>query len=482
MECDQFHIHDAATNEQIWSSGQINDTGAYGPFVSTFRLNFSSFQKKGNYYLLMDGIRSPIFKINDKVYDGSADFLLKYLRQQRCGFNPFLSDSCHKSDGYTIYGPMPDGTHIDVTGGWHDASDYLKYAATSANATFQLLLAYRDHPSVFADQYDASGMPAPNGIPDILDEARWGLNWLMKMHPSENYMFNQVADDRDHAGFRLPTMDSVSYSRGLERPVYFCSGKAQGIFENKNRTTGVASTAGKFASAFALGAEIFYYIDTTFAGVLQEKALSAYEFGREKPGVCQTAPCRAPYFYEEDNWVDDMELAAAEMYSLTGDKDFLDDAYKYSQQEKITPWLGEETARHYQWYPFINIGHYELAQNVPDELKQELADYYQQGIEKVWQRAKDNAFLMGIPFIWCSNNLVAAFITQCYLYRKLSGDSSYLKLETAMRDWLLGCNPWGISMVIGLPPDGNYARDPTFGVHPFVWLQTRWRFARWAGL
>lgn len=460
IECTKFALFKAGSNRQVWSSNRVKSNGAYGAFVKTYRLNFSEFKHEGSFYLKVAEIKSPVFKINNQVYDGTADFLLKYMRQQRCGFNPFLKDSCHTHDGFTIYGPMPDGTNIDVVGGWHDAADYLQYSTTSANATFNLLFAYRENPSAFGDQVDANGLPGPNRIPDVLDEARWGLDWLLKMHPQDDLMFNQIADDRDHSGWRLPTEDTTNYGKRLERPVYFCSGEIQGLKRYKNRATGVASTAGKFASAFALGAQIYANNDHDYANKLKHKALSAFQFGKKKPGVCQTAPCRAPYFYEEDNWADDMELGAAELYALTGKMAFLNDAIKYSQMEPITPWMGADTARHYQWYPFINLGHYELARTASAKLKQELINYYREGIERVWQRGKNNPFLMGVPFIWCSNNLVAAFATQCNLYRKLTGDTSYLELEAAMRDWLFGCNPWGISMVIGLPADGNYAHNP----------------------
>ncbi|MBN1348528.1 glycoside hydrolase family 9 protein, partial [candidate division KSB1 bacterium] len=293
-----------------------------------------------------------------------------------------------------------------------------------------------------------------------LDEARWGLDWLLKMHPRPDWMFNQIADDRDHRGWRLPTEDTTSYGRGRERPVYFCSGEAQGLMAYKNRSTGVASTAGKFASAFALGAEIFETLDPDYADLLRKRALSAWRFGLKKPGVCQTAPCRAPYFYEEDNWVDDVELAAAELYALTKNPMHLEYGRSSSISEPITPWMGADTARHYQWYPFMNIGHFELARIAPAGLSDSLIAFYREGIERVWQRGKDNPFLMGVPFIWCSNNLVTALATQCYLYRSLTGDDRYLSLEAAMRDWLFGCNPWGVSMVINLPQNGVTAHDP----------------------
>ena len=221
--------------------------------------------------------RSPEFEIGDDVYKGAADFCLRYMRQQRSGFNPFLKDSCHTHDGYVLYGEkagIKDSTHVDVVGGWHDASDYLQYASTSANATYHLLMAYRDFPKVFGDEKLANGLDGKNGMADVLDEAKWGLDWLLKMHPKEDWMFNQVGDDRDHIGMRIPKEDST-YGKGYERPVYFVSGEPQQRGKFMNNTTGTSSTAGKFASAFALGSRLFKNIDSGYSWLLEDKSLSA---------------------------------------------------------------------------------------------------------------------------------------------------------------------------------------------------------------
>jgi hypothetical protein len=358
-----------------------------------------------------------------------------------------------------MYGPMPDSTHINVSGGWHDASDYLQYSATSANATYHLLAAYRDFPNVFEDEYAANGLQGSDGIADVLDEAKWGLDWLIKMNPRDDWMFNQLADDRDHHGMRIPKEDSF-YGKGYERPVYFCTGEPQGLGKYKNRATGTASTAGKFSSAFALGSAVFNSIDKTYADSLYHKSIAAYAFGLKKPGACQTAPNLAPYFYEEDNWTDDMELAAINLFDITRSNSYKQASFNYAQQEKITPWLGADTAKHYQWYPFINLGHYELAKNLRGSQQKQIITYYKEGIEKVWNKAKQNAFYRGVPFIWCSNNLTTSFAIQCYWYRKLSGDNSFIELEQACFDWLFGCNPWGTSMVYGLPSSGDTPTDP----------------------
>ncbi len=461
-----FELVDRSNGKKVYEGAAGKAFGAYGPFTQTYRLDFSSFRKPGRYVLKAGGAVSPEIRIGEDVYKGTADFCLRYMRQQRSGFNPFLKDSCHTHDGYTMYGPMPDSTHIDVSGGWHDATDYLQYSTTSANAAWHLLAAWRDFPAAFGDGYQANGLEGKNGRADVLDEAKWGLDWLLKMHPKPDWMFNQVADDRDHAGMRLPKEDSF-YGKGLERPVYFCSGQPQGLLKYKNRTTGVASTAGKFAADFALGYQLFRSVDTGYARVLKEKAFSAIKLGLSKPGVCQTAPGRSPYFYEEDNWTDDMELATASLQPLTDgpaknkkEKPYREMANDFSKMEPVTPWLGKDTARHYQWYPFINLGHYELAKQTGSADRERLTGYYKEGIERVWNKARQNAFYRGVPFIWCSNNLTVAFAIQCYWYRELSGDESFNELEQANVDWLFGCNPWGTSMVYGLPAWGDTPTDP----------------------
>ena len=97
------------------------------------------------------------------------------MRQQRCGFNPFQRDSCHVKDAYVRYHPEKEGQHIDVRGGWHDAADLLQYTTTSANAIYQMMLAWQQCPDAFGDHYQANGLKGANGIPDLIDEIYWGL-------------------------------------------------------------------------------------------------------------------------------------------------------------------------------------------------------------------------------------------------------------------------------------------------------------------
>jgi len=500
LELKQFSIHDALTNKELAVFNTVTNWGIFQSCQSNYILDFSSFQLQGAFYIKAGLIYSPTIFINKNTYLGSSDFLLNYMRQQRCGYNPSLNALCHQHDGYEVYGETPtvvettetgkttnrsykrnfqsreteptsSDKFVDVRGGWHDASDYLQYGTTSANAVYQMLFAYQMNPKSFSDKHDAAGNVGKNNIPDILDEAKWGLDWLMKMYPGQEVLYHQIADDRDHASFRLPSEDQVDYGwgPGTGRPVYRATGKPQGLFDNKNRSTGIASIAGKYASAFAMGSDLLSAFYPDFADSLSVKAIEVYEYGKKNPGVCQTAPGKSPYFYEEENWADDMELAAAQLYRLTYDGNYLNDAATYGRMEPITPWMCSDTARHYQWYPFINLGHYMLASVENPRYQKEFLQNFLNGIQRVKMPASENPFNVGVPLIWCSNNLVTAMATQCKLYRNITNDSTFLEMETALVDWLFGRNPWGTAMVVGLPKIGDTASDP----HSSLWHNHR---------
>ena len=131
--------------------------------------------------------------------------------------------------------------------------------------------------------------------------------------------------------------------------------------------------------------------------------------------------------------------------------------------------MDKEDAEHYRYYPFVNVGHYAMYEHSDDATKKELAKYYREGIEQTVARGRKNAFSIGVPFIWCSNNLSVALITQIILYEEMTGDLQFHDFMLAQRDWLLGRNPWGTSMFMNIPRTGEYPQD----VHTSVWYLTR---------
>jgi endoglucanase len=304
--------------------------------------------------------------------------------------------------------------------------------------------------AMFADRVNGLGQAYTNGIPDILDEARWGLEWMLKLHPAPDQLYHQVADDRDHIGFRLPQDETVDYGwgKGSYRVVYFADGQPQGLKDYKSESTGVANLAGRYAAAMALAYQI-WKDDPQHRGFAQrclQAGVEVYELGRAKEGVQQGNSYKAPYRYEETTWADDMEWGAAELYRATQERKYLEDARRYAKLAASEGWMGKEQTGHYQYYPFMNVGHFRLYDLADKDLRKILAAYYREGIERCIAAGQKNPYRIGVPFIWCSNNLTVALVTQCLLYERMTGDTRYREFAAKQRDWLSGRNPWGTTM------------------------------------
>ena len=290
----------------------------------------------------------------------------------------------------------------------------------------------------------------PNGVPDLLDEARWGLEWMLKLHPAPDQLYHQVADDRDHAGWRLPQNDTVDYGwgPGRERVVYFADGQPQGLKGYQSESNGVANLAGRYAAAMGLAYQTWKddAQHCAFAERCLQAGVEVYRLGQAREGVQQGNSYGAPYRYEETTWADDMEWGAAELYRATGKPEYLDDARRYASLAADESWMGKATARHYQYYPFFNAAHFRLYDCVEGPAQEHLAGYYRAGIERCLKAGRDNPYRVGVPFIWCSNNLVVALVTQCLCLERMTGEARYRDFAARQRDWLLGRNPWGFTM------------------------------------
>lgn len=440
------------------------------PFDYYYECRFDDIQKPGTYYVANDDktISSQHFFIGN--YPAIQETVVQFMQTQRCGFNPFTNEVCHTLDGRSFYGNRPDSSYVDARGGWHDAGDQLKYLITGSNATARMLMAYEWNPSAFTDKVNELGLPQSNGIADVLDEAKWGLEWIHRLHPTKDELIHQVADDRDHLGFKMPHEDPANYGWGVNkyRVAYFANGKPQGLGKYKSQATGVANVAGRSAAAMAIGFRIFKQQpgQKLFSQQCLQDAIELYQMGKKQEGFQQGNSYGAPYRYNERTWADDMEWAAAELYLATKNKMYLDDAKRYANIINTISWMEMDSASHYEMYPYVNMGHYALwkVSDAPTKIK--LSNYYKHNLENILNKGSKNPYGVGHLFIWCSNNLAAAVATQALLYEKMTGDKKFNTLLQDQVNWLLGLNPWGTSMITGIPEKGEYPLD----VHMPFWI------------
>ena len=138
--------------------------------------DFSAVTNHGRYVVVSGegktAVASPAFTINDDLLrQQAAEPGYRFFYYQRCGIAvPGFHAACHLDDAR-----MPDGTHRDLSGGWHDAGDYNKYCGFTPETFYALAVAYHRQPRLF-DQWDRNH----NGRADILDEALWGAEFLLK--------------------------------------------------------------------------------------------------------------------------------------------------------------------------------------------------------------------------------------------------------------------------------------------------------------
>lgn len=466
---DKFVLVSMNDSSTLPIHASLSKKSGWDPFAYYYQLDFSTITAPGEYYIrnTKKTLRSTVFRIGG--YAPIYEDVVHFMQTQRCGFNPYIDQVCHVHDGRSYYGNMPDGSYVDARGGWHDAGDQLKYLITGSNATARMMQAYEWDKTAFADAYNAWGQPGKNGIPDILDEAKWGLDWIHRLHPTPDQLIHQVADDRDHLGFKMPNEDPANYGFGpnKDRPAYFANGKPQGLGKYKSEATGVSNVAGRSAAAMAMGYRIWKndLKDDLFAAQCLKDAIELYQMGKQKEGFQQGNSFGAPYRYNERTWADDMEWGAAELYKATGDAQYLKDALHYADIIGTYSWMERDSTSHYEMYPYVNMGHYVLWEVGDAAVKKKMIDYYAHNLDRIASKAGLNDYGVGHLFVWCSNNFAAAVATQAILYEKMTGDKKYNSMMQDHINWLLGLNPWGTSMITGIPADGDFPLD----VHMPFW-------------
>lgn len=398
--------------ETIVLSGHIQpSSGRWGTFGFSHVVDFSDYATAGSYRLRLPatGEQSLPFRIGvgpngESRYRVLARALNGFFAVQRCGdTDPLLHDPCHPLDATTIVGGPDAGSAADETGGWHDAGDYIKFLTTAAFTTHFLLLAYEISPGVAGDE-DA------NGISDLLDEARIGADWLLKLRYVPNRFLYQVQDARDHGeGWRMPEDDDLY----TDRPAFYGVGK---------------NHLGRLAAALARASRAFATLDPDYAVRCRSVAVEAYAAAATAPDIT------GGDFYGDDTWRDKMELGAVELYRTTGSQAYLNEARAYADQAGPAWW--------FSWGNLNGIAHALLASDHPPCL-----DYLRQDLDAFRSQSDTHPWGMTATEVWGVNGVLAGAACEALLYERLTGQTGYRAMAFRQRDFLLGTNPWGVCFI-----------------------------------
>ena len=277
--------------------------------------DFSRVTEQGSYRIEVAGLgASHEFDVAHAAYAGAFRLALRSFYGQRCGTAVDLAPAhpgyshpaCHVAGT-----PNPDASFHSssgrsggrqASGGWHDAGDYGKYVVNSGIATGELLWTYelyRDRVAGVALDIPESG----DGVPDILDEARWNLDWMLAMQDEDGGVWHKLTSER-FGGFVMPHRDDGG-------PRYVI-GTGAVPFKGSCAT-------GDFAAVMAAAARLYGPFDSGFAGSALAAAERAWQWLADHPDVVFRNCCGiSTGEYGDGDCSDERLWAAAELFRTTG--------------------------------------------------------------------------------------------------------------------------------------------------------------------
>lgn len=417
-----FSVVNADTGKTVYIGSLEPET--YSSFADeTVRTgDFSEVTQAGKYYITCGDLDdSYTFEISDTVYDSALDDSIRMLYLQRCGTevkdDNFEHKSCHDSLA-TVYGTSEK---IDVSGGWHDAGDYGRYVVTGAKTVADLLYAYKNAPEMFSDNI---GIPeSGNGVPDVLDEARYEIDWMQKMQDSSGGVHHKVSC-ASFCGYIMPENEKEEL---IVTPI---------------STTATADFCGTMALAY----EVYKDMDSEFAEKCLSAAENAWQFLEENPNFIFKNPSDiVTGEYGDSSDRDERYWAAAQMWRATSEEKYL------SAVESIGIKTGMDSA---------NLGDYgSIAIITMDGIDKD-SDIYTKAKNSILRSAdthlsdsKRNPFGFSVTQHyrggWGSNMKACnQGVLLGYAYQ-LTGDTKYLDAAKANLNYLFGCNPLGICYFTG---------------------------------
>jgi hypothetical protein len=415
-----INILDFKTKKSVLKVPFNSDRGTYGAFQYSYIVDFSELRDNGDYQFEFSTQRTTAFKIGNNVYSGVADSLLTFFLVQRCGYtNPHLHKTCHISDATRLIDQNKNiFQQYDATGGWHDAGDYVKFLNTTAFSTYMLLFAYEFDPQKFS--FDNNN----NNVPDLLEEAKIGLDWLLRANYKDSKLITQVQDLRDHdVGWRMPEDDPLAF----DRPAYLGIGK---------------NLIGIYAAALSMGGRIWK--DKMQLPDFADKCISVAERFYSLRNRVQDIDSSGSGMYIDNSFEGKMALGAAELYLATNKKFYLDEAMVYADSANSDHW--------WSWGNINSLAHYKLAQ-----FNSKYADYIKNNLDGFDKNSEKNLFGKGTVPSWGTNVTLLGITLQNILYQKLKGFSPYERVASIQKDFVLGRNPWGISFISGVGK--NFSRN-----------------------
>jgi endoglucanase len=400
--------------------------------------DFTKLAEGGTYSLDVPGVgRSWDFAIGPGVLSRPFYLAMRSFYGQRCNiavdlgreFPGYTHPACHREGAY--HASSGKSGPVKPSGGWHDAGDYGRYVVNSGISTGTLLWTWE----IFGKRLDKLGLDIPesgNGVPDILNEVRWNLDWMLSMQDADGGVWQKQTSDK-FCGFVMPEADTlVSYVIGTGKDPYKSS----------------CATA-DFAAVMAIAARVYRPFDAAYAERCLEAARKAWDWVDAHPDVVFKNPAGVSTGeYGDADCGDERFWAAAELWRTTGSdayhRFFLTHVVDFRRTIRPDgPPGGSQVAPMALWTYVLAGG--KDAQAVAAIRQDSLA-----AADEIVARTARNAYHVSLTsgqYVWGSNGIAANYGLQLVVANLLKPEPRYIHAALDDLHYLLGRNAFSLSWV-----------------------------------
>lgn len=471
-----FLLVDAETGANVYAgtmrTGKLDD--ASGDIVSL--IDFSAFTTPGTYVIRVNDAVSVPFRIAEGLYAPLTVDALRYFYLNRSGIE---LDAAHAGEAYarsaghltdnnvTCYsgtdtaGRTWDGCdyRLDASGGWYDAGDFGKYVVNGGITAWTLLNLYEHLPSAVPD--GALNIPeSGDGTPDVLSEARWEVDWMLRM---------QVPDGQPNAGLVHHKLHGLQWDGLPALPPTDPDVDAP----DRGRYLMPVSTAATLnvAAVGAQCARVFRPFDAEFADRCLAAAVKAYDAAIQNPSLFHDGqiPGNGGGPYDDQSLTDEFLWAAAELYVTTGE-DVYREAVLANREFADARTLyvsGVQDGMYWADVTLPALIALATGDNVQDDIKATAREYLiEVGSHSLRTLLNEGYRTPLADYAWGSNSdALNKALIMAYMY-DFTGDAAYKTAVGEVMDWILGRNALNVSFISGY---GTHSMEHP---HHRVWADT----------
>ncbi len=426
---DFFDVVNAETKSIAYSGAITHRTADPMTGETDYYGDFTNLQVPGTYYIRSQtGLVSHTFRIDADPYTDIRKAALRMLSYQRCGLDltewagELAHPACHLREANLYFTDVL----LNTFGGWHDAGDFGRYVSTGTKALNDVLLSYMTAPELFGD--DNEGPDSGNGIPDILDEARFELEWLMRMQEEDGGVFSKVTSSGFPDDYVKPEDDTL--------PLYLFAAD----------TVSTADAQG----SFAIASIAFRRIDPSFAEACLTAARKAeaylnvnseYRITTNPEGVTAGQ-------YLDDTDYDGRFTAKMAMYAAIGDTMYLEAAKQiYEDTPEAVNSVSWNNNGMYGAYLFLTS---EDGEKEDPEFFEKMKEALCETADGLRDTANGNAYHnSNILYEWGSNAFVANNGIILAMAYDVTGEQKYEQSALEQLNYLLGKNCLDMCFVSG---------------------------------